>query len=361
MPHVVLVTAHDYHAPMAFDSGVLDFGIARMIDGEVQPGNPHTAHYAAPERIAGEAPSVAAEIFALGILLKRIAGRGDPARPETMRIADRELAAVARRASAAAPRERYSDATALAADLDRWLDRRPVTARRGLLRHIRLATRRHPLAATALPLLLLVAALAAALIVQSHRAARTRFAEERALARYQLTVVDRQLASQPGSLKLRTRRAQRCRRRPRRCDRGAAPVCAAARLRTGTGRRRTASRGARPPPPLGRGALRLVAPRPRRRPAPARLGDRHRRPRRRPRPRRGLPTLWPGRCGDRAARGGRPAVAAGSARDGAAAGGGKRAVLRDIGSHGPRLCAATGGDLPTSPTAPRLHRTASRA
>jgi len=25
MPHVVLVTAHDYHAPMAFDSGVLDF------------------------------------------------------------------------------------------------------------------------------------------------------------------------------------------------------------------------------------------------------------------------------------------------------------------------------------------------
>jgi tetratricopeptide (TPR) repeat protein len=186
---------------------LLDFGIARMIDGEVQPGNPHTAHYAAPERIAGEAPSVAAEIFALGILLKRLAGRGDPARPETMRIADRELAAVARRASAAAPRERYSDATALAADLDRWLDRRPVTARRGLPHHIRLATRRHPLAATALPLLLLVAALAAALIVESHRAARTRFAEERALARYQLTVVDRQLASQPGSLKLRTRLA----------------------------------------------------------------------------------------------------------------------------------------------------------
>ena len=212
---------------------LLDFGISKMVDPETGTDptrtemRAFTPAYASPEQLRGERVSVASDVYSLGVVLyellagcrpfERGAARGldeaslqsDPGPPSTAarrRAATggageattarwRELAgdldAIILKALRAGAESRYTSAAAFAGDLRRWLDGRPVEARRGGYRY-RAAkfARRHRL-----PVLfaaLAIAALAAGVtgvLVQSRRAARAA-----AIAREQRDFALRQLS-----------------------------------------------------------------------------------------------------------------------------------------------------------------------
>lgn len=143
---------------------LLDFGISKLIEGEATAaeataltrlaGRPMTLAYAAPEQILGLPITVAADIYALGVMLfELLTGarlyraqaprameaeilRGD-LRPPGDAAADRprarqlkgDLDAIVLTALKRQPPERYDSAAALADDLQRYLDGKPVRAR----------------------------------------------------------------------------------------------------------------------------------------------------------------------------------------------------------------------------------------
>lgn len=190
---------------------LIDFGIARSRDGG-DAGLPlgYTRGYASPARLAGEPPTVADEVYALGMLLATLTTEpGADGAPAA--ALDAELAAVARMACAPAPAERYASVEALAADLRRWLQRRPLRAVSGDWRYrARKLVQRHPwqVAAAALSLGALVLALGViiSLYLRADRArldAEQRFGEVRSLANYMLGDLDAQLEPIPGTTRLR--------------------------------------------------------------------------------------------------------------------------------------------------------------
>lgn len=130
---------------------LVDFGISRLLSpgheeltrrfGERRPA---TLDYASPEQLRGQSPSTLSDVYSLGALLYRlladekayhIATGEDPGRlpvpPEPMRPPGLplDLFNICRMAMAAEPVRRYGSANALADDLGRWLDNRPVEAR----------------------------------------------------------------------------------------------------------------------------------------------------------------------------------------------------------------------------------------
>lgn len=154
---------------------LLDFGIAKLIGDERAAAltahtlGPMTPAYAAPEQFEGGAVGVHTDVYQFGVLMYRLlSGRlpfevgsneplawaravldteprtlgrsltearragdcGDAART-TGREAERDLDAIVRRAMAREPARRYGSIDLLAADLEAFLDARPVAARRG--------------------------------------------------------------------------------------------------------------------------------------------------------------------------------------------------------------------------------------
>ncbi len=132
---------------------LLDFGIARLASGLGNglagdlPGDqagegglapsPLTRGYAAPERTGGAAPTVASDVFSLGMLLvqmltgwlpdgtwPQVAGSVLPAG-----WLKGDLAAIAAKALAADPADRYADVAALLSDVRRHRANLPVRAR----------------------------------------------------------------------------------------------------------------------------------------------------------------------------------------------------------------------------------------
>jgi serine/threonine protein kinase len=103
---------------------VMDWGVAQSVADAVEPAGTRvgTQGYMAPEQMRGETSSVgpAADVFALGAILKFLAGEG----------AARPLAAVSRKAMAADPESRYASALELAQDVGRYLSGEPVSAYR---------------------------------------------------------------------------------------------------------------------------------------------------------------------------------------------------------------------------------------
>lgn len=192
---------------------LLDFGIAKLIEPGVADGvsvlRAFTPGYAAPEQVRGEPATTGVDIYALGLLLyELLTGRRpyantastpaayeqailtqEPERPsravaltdpagierarvrdlDPMRLAARlrgDLDAMVMKALRKDPAERYASVAALAEDVERFLDHRPVIARRGDWRYrARRFLRRHALAVSlsALALLSLVGGLAVAL------------------------------------------------------------------------------------------------------------------------------------------------------------------------------------------------------
>ncbi|MCG8456173.1 MAG: serine/threonine-protein kinase, partial [Holophagales bacterium] len=177
---------------------LVDFGVAKLLDGapsEVTRHAPLTPRYAAPEQLRGEPISVAADVFSLGRVLEELLIGPAPAEGESELsslagsarrsgpgLPRGDLANIVGRALHPEPEERYRGAGALALDLERYLDARPVEATPPTLRY-RLAKilRRHRAASLAVAVAILTAVLGISGIVWKSREARA----ERDLARQQ--------------------------------------------------------------------------------------------------------------------------------------------------------------------------------
>lgn len=136
---------------------LLDFGIGQYVDIDFDAERTLTMWraltpgYAAPEQLRGEPPSTAVDVYGLGALLHRLlTGRtpqattagAETTRPSLLvRSVDdachrhyvplkNDLDRVLLKALAEAPEQRYPSAEALADDLRRWLDGRPVLAQK---------------------------------------------------------------------------------------------------------------------------------------------------------------------------------------------------------------------------------------
>lgn len=165
-PSNILVTA-DGHVRL------LDFGIAKLLDPQEHApeqtrnaARAFTLHYAAPEQVRGEAVTTMTDVYALGVVLHELlSGRkpyrptrdtaasweqaildADPLRPSLalqrdgaglepgqrrrmVRAIAGDLDNIVLRALAKRPEDRYPSVEALAQDLRRWLDVKPVLAR----------------------------------------------------------------------------------------------------------------------------------------------------------------------------------------------------------------------------------------
>ena len=156
---------------------LLDFGIARLLDDDSEHTHTHamTPAWSAPEQRNGEPATTASDLYQLGMLLRLLLSGFPPSpslgrmsrqyddlllddRPAAQALAearDTTTDALARRlhgdldaivalATAEDPAQRYPAASAFAADLERWLDGLPVSARdteRGY--RMKRAARRH--------------------------------------------------------------------------------------------------------------------------------------------------------------------------------------------------------------------------
>jgi serine/threonine-protein kinase len=201
---------------------LLDFGIARILDDQVDvvatatAAHAMTLAYASPEQIERLPLTTAADVYSLGVVLYQlVAGRrpyqhlvtphllsnaivtGDlvpPSRaarlarqeagqpPVRSRAVPRDLDAIVLKALRRRVDDRYPGVAALAADLQRFLECRPVQARRGrqwyrMRRYLQ--RNRWPLAAGAAVLLAVVAGLFSTLLSLRETRLAQRLAEQR--------------------------------------------------------------------------------------------------------------------------------------------------------------------------------------
>ena len=182
---------------------VIDFGVARSLDGAERALGVHTVSgavlgtpaYLAPEHYGGEPTDLRADVWALGVIAfellagrrafaaddaspwaiaRRVQSGPDPRLPAGLTGVDRELVLVVEKAMARDRERRYASVAALAADLRAWLEHRPVAARApSTLYQLRLfARRRRGLVAALGTLALLGGVATVALFVQHLRLLR---------------------------------------------------------------------------------------------------------------------------------------------------------------------------------------------
>ncbi len=121
---------------------LLDFGIARLLDGEPvnEPGvatpaetsgkhtlaRAFTPQYASPEQQKGEVLTTATDVYSLGSLLNELLAIPD--RTERTPKLDVELRAIVAKAAHPDVAQRYATAVALSADIERYLAKQPLQA-----------------------------------------------------------------------------------------------------------------------------------------------------------------------------------------------------------------------------------------
>ena len=239
-PSNVFVVERD-EAP---DVKLLDFGIAKLLTPTVEGGTDGPADvtltagaamtpaYAAPEQLAGDDVTTATDVYALGVLFyellagrrpydlsgataaeaERIVRETAPPRPSAVaasgagRLAG-DLDTIVMKALAKEPERRYPTAAALADDLRRHLDGRPVEARPATVGyHASRFLRRHRAAVTAATVaaLGLVVGLGAALwqgraAMEERDRAEARFEIAREAARAMMYEVHDAVAGLPGA------------------------------------------------------------------------------------------------------------------------------------------------------------------
>ncbi len=188
------------------DDGVpklLDFGIAKLLDPESFPQTvektrttqrPMTPKYASPEQLAGQRITTASDVYALGMLLaKLLTGRlpgeqatgladrsrsaslGAEGRPPGGRLSG-DLEKIVAMALREEPERRYDSVEQLSEDLGRYLEGRPVRARRDTFgyRAGKFLRRQKIAVALAAAFLLLVAGFLADRVRQAQETARQR-------------------------------------------------------------------------------------------------------------------------------------------------------------------------------------------
>jgi eukaryotic-like serine/threonine-protein kinase len=145
---------------------LLDFGTAKLLtplpssSEFTQRGlQSFTPQYASPEQVMGRPITTASDIYSLGALLYlmlaevppyevkesttetmlRVICAEEPPKPSAVAVSpeppDADLDAIVLKALRKEPRERYISADQFGADVQSWLDGRPVLARRGTLRY----------------------------------------------------------------------------------------------------------------------------------------------------------------------------------------------------------------------------------
>lgn len=203
--HARLVVHADLKPSNIFVDGqarvkLLDFGISRLLEGDddAHAALPMTKAYASPARLAGAAPAISDDVYALGIILADLVGADT----------DEDLEAIAAKARHADETQRYGSVAALIGDLDRWRDQLPVAAREQTLTYrAGLFVRRHFLgvlltaaALVALSALAAVAMFNAARAENNRARAEQRFDEVRQLSKFMLYDLYDELARQPGTV-----------------------------------------------------------------------------------------------------------------------------------------------------------------
>jgi eukaryotic-like serine/threonine-protein kinase len=183
-PSNVLVTANE-------TVKLIDFGIARPVAGPESAsgkatftGLSRTPGFAAPERLLGAAANTQTDIYSLGKILQLLVGAAESV----------ELAAVAAKASADEPADRYATVEGLSAAISDWQAHKPVAAyssHRGY--RLRKFLQRETLLAGSVFVVLIalstgvvVSTLAYARSERARAESQQRFEEVRSLARFQL-------------------------------------------------------------------------------------------------------------------------------------------------------------------------------
>jgi len=180
---------------------LLDFGVAGLLDGEPIHAEldahqrPLTPRYASPEQLAGQPTNIAADVYALGVVLAELTGIGAgdarlpgtgsrggdrgrrPRRSERVVVAD--VAHIVRRARQSVPIQRYASCQEFADDVERSLRGFPLRARAGERAYrLRCFVRRNRVAVGAL--LALLVALIGGLVATSRAASIARAEMEHA-------------------------------------------------------------------------------------------------------------------------------------------------------------------------------------
>ena len=219
---------------------LLDFGTAKILspltndvisDATRRGMQTFTPRFASPEQVLGQAITVASDIYSLGVLLfvlltgrqpyelfdytteemVRVIAGEQPARPSAGSMPfgrlDAELDSVVLKALRKEPEQRYSTVQQFGADIDAYLEQRPVLAQRGNFQYrARKFARRNRLGiAAALVLGGTLAAGVAGIMWQSHKAtteqhkAEARSTDIRQLSSSLLSELDDAIKQLPGS------------------------------------------------------------------------------------------------------------------------------------------------------------------
>ncbi len=219
---------------------LLDFGTAKILsplttdsanDATRRGFQTFTPRYASPEQVLGQPITIASDTYSLGILLYglltgeqpytlaeftteemvRVIVGEEPSRPSDSTMpfgnVDPDLDSIVLKALRKEPVQRYSTVEQFAADIQAYLDQRPVLARRGNLRYRAVKfSHRHALGISAAAVLAVTAAVGVAgIVLQSRRAnserrkAEARSDDLRQLSTSLLSEIDDAIASLPGS------------------------------------------------------------------------------------------------------------------------------------------------------------------
>ncbi|HEX8266978.1 MAG TPA: protein kinase [Pyrinomonadaceae bacterium] len=216
---------------------LLDFGIAKLLDAEhadehTQTGyRAFTPEYASPEQIAGEQITTASDVYSLGVLLEHLIANRPSFKNKgatTNRIKQRttnnerrtndELEAILQMAVREEPARRYASVQQFAEDIQRYLDKLPVTAQKDSFTYRAekfIKRNKIPVFAAALVVLSLLAGLAASLwqanaarrqerLTREQRdRAERRFADVRQLANALLFDISPKIENLPGATEAR--------------------------------------------------------------------------------------------------------------------------------------------------------------